>query len=123
MKSSPSGFTLLEVLAAFAIIAIVLPAVAKGISVCVKGEAQARELEEATRLAEGKLAELISSSGWEGQGLSGRFSPERPEVRWTAASSAQDGDLLEVLVVVTWTDPGGDRSVRLSTFMYSPVSR
>jgi len=126
MKSSDraqkSGFTLIEVLATFVLLIAVLPAVAKGISVCAKAQSQARVLVEATTLADSKLAELVAYSGWEGQTFSGDFSPEHPELRWMAASVAQDESLWEVVVVVAWTEAAGERSVSLSTLVYRPSS-
>ncbi len=112
------GFTIIEVLAAFVIVAIVLPTVAQGISACVKAQAQARALAEASALAESKMAELVSFPGWESQTVSGDFSPEHPEYRWTAAAIMYDTYLEEVVVIVSWSDAMGERTWSLSTLLY-----
>ena len=112
------GFTIIEVLAAFVLIALIMPAVAKGISICVRAEAQGKALIEAATLADAKMNELIAYPEFEGQMLSGDFSPEHPEYRWTAASLTNSIYILEVVVVVTWTGISGEHSWSLSTFVY-----
>jgi Tfp pilus assembly protein PilV len=119
-RSAPParGFTIIEVLAAFLLIAIVLPAIAKGISVCARAATTARVGYEAAALADAKLGELMVVTGWEGQTLSGDFSPIHPEYRWAAASIAVDDSTQEVTVIVSWTDVTGERSWSLSNLVY-----
>ena len=124
---SGDGFTLIEVLAAFVIIAIVLPPVAQGISVCAKAHVQARTLVEVATLAHGKLNELLAyqastQQSWQGLTVAGDFSPEHPEYRWTAASFTFADYIDEVVLIVTWTDAMGERSWTLSTLVYDQVS-
>jgi prepilin-type N-terminal cleavage/methylation domain-containing protein len=116
------GFTLIEVLAAFVLIAVVLPAVTTGISVCVKAEAQARMLMEAARLADSKLEELRTYASQDNRTLSGDFSPEHPEFRWTSGSITYDDYLQELMVIVSWTEASGERSFSLSTLLYGGSS-
>lgn len=117
------AFTLLEVLAAFTLIAIALPAIMQGISICLRTTSVAKRQMEASTLASGKLAELVAFPGWESQALSGDFSPEHPEFRWQASALQWDTYLKEIAVIVTWGDEaevasGIARSFALSTLVY-----
>jgi Tfp pilus assembly protein PilV len=117
-RSMAFGFTLVEVLAAFVLLIIVLPAVAKGISICTKATGAARRQVEAATLADGKLGELLAYPSLASGTLSGDFSPEYPEYSWMAASTVRDVYLQEVMVVVTWVDATGEQSFTLSSIIY-----
>ena len=116
----PHGFTFPEVLAALVLIGIVLPPVLKGVSLAMGACDDAKRKIEATGLAESKLAELtvdavqLVSSG----GGSGTF-PDHPEYTWDAQTIAQDTDLSEITVRVTWTARGTQRTIDLSTFVFT----
>ncbi len=126
MKRAPAGprrgFTLVEVLAAFVLIAIILPAVAKGISVCVKAEDQARKIVEVAALADSKMSELMAYTSWQGESVSGDFGPDYPDYRWTAASLTFMDTLEEVVLIITWPEVGVERSWTLSTLVYRSSS-
>jgi hypothetical protein len=106
------------VLATIMLVGIVLPVVARGISVCVKAEATAKTALEAVTLADAKLAELAAYTTWQGGGLSGDFLPEAPGYRWSGASVDRGDGLQELVVVVTWTEGQLERSRTLSTLVY-----
>ncbi len=115
-----SAFTLPEVLAALVLISIVLPPVLKGVSLALGACGDAKHKIEATGLAESKLAELtvdavqLVSSG----GGSGTFS-DHPEYTWDAQTTTQDTDLSEITVRVTWTARGAQRTIELSTLVFT----
>jgi len=114
------AFTLVEVLAALVLVAIVLPVAMRGVSVALAAASASRRLAEATALGEGKLLELIVSGGWQGAELSGDFGPERPGCRWRAETGDwEDPALRLVRVTVEWTSAGRERSLTLSTLVYA----
>jgi len=108
------------VLAALVLIGIVLPPVLKGVSLAMGACDDAKRKIEATGLAESKLAELtvdavqLVSSG----GGSGSF-PDHPDYNWDAQTVTQDTDLSEITVTVTWTARGAQRSIDLSTLVFT----
>lgn len=110
------GFSLVEVLAALVLIAIVLPAAMRGITLAMQTAAHARHEQEATLLAERQLntalmlrdPSLLSAGG---------TLDEWPEYRWEAATSIDDFNLSNVTVTVYWQEQGRERSVSLTTLI------
>ena len=115
------AFTLVEVLVSLALVALILPVVMKGISLATSAAVLARERTEAASLAESKLSEIIATGAWQDEAnLSGDFSPDWPEYRWTGMAQAREGtSLWDVQVSVQWTFRGSERSVTLSTIAYT----
>ena len=116
-----SAFTLPEVLAALVLIGIALPPVLKGVSLAMAACDDAKRKIEATGLAESKLAELMVDAMQlvsSGAGGTGTF-PDRPQYTWEAQTLQQDTDLSEISVKVTWTARGTQRSIDLSTFVFT----
>ena len=118
-----SGFSLLEVLVAFAILSISLPAIFSVYSAAFRSAASARSYATATQLADAKLNEIASSSALSNRVEQGMVD-ER--YRWTAMISGADWqDLLdqvdhplmpyEIRVSVSWTEGTRDRAVLLTT--------
>src|SRR4051794_29563395 len=60
-RGAGRGFTLVEVLATIALIAIVLPVAMYGIQLCLQTSSAAKRQAEAATLAEGKLQELVAA--------------------------------------------------------------
>jgi prepilin-type N-terminal cleavage/methylation domain-containing protein len=116
-----AAFTLPEVLAALVLIGIVLPAVLKGVSLAMAACDDAKRKIEATGLAETKLAELTAEASQQvsSGGGSGDFAPDHPEYRWDATTASADADLSELTVRVAWTARGAERTVELSTFLFT----
>lgn len=96
------GFTLLEVMVALAILATSLLALSDVVAGALRNEVRARNLQVATLLARGKMAELEDHYEWKGfktgdESEEGAFEAEgHPEIRWrvevTAPASSLDGD-------------------------------
>ena len=125
IPAAPRAFTLVEVLAALLLIAIVLPVVMQGISLATGAASSAKRRTEAASLAQSKLAELVATEGWRTGVLSGQFDAFdgdgahhygwRGEVgNWTEPYVKQ------LQVYVTWTGAGGGEEewVRLTTLVY-----
>lgn len=128
------GFTFIEILATMTLMAIVLPPVMEGISLCLSTASYARQESEAIALAHGKLAELTATGDWRNVVLSGDFGPDWPEYQWTGqlvdwaptqtsiqqtATLPAGAALQQLDVTVSWTGRNRQRSVTLSTLVYT----
>jgi general secretion pathway protein I len=82
------GFTLLEVMVALAVLALALTAASDVVGGALRNHVRARQLDVATILARGKLAEIEASFEYDGfrdfdQKEDGTFEAEgHPEVKW-----------------------------------------
>ena len=117
-----SGFTLVEILATFVLIAIILPVAMNGISMAAKLAIQAKRRVEAASLAQGILNNQILSGDYEDGDQEGEvpgdnfaYSWRLEVLDWEAEGSMQQLDLS-----VTWENSGGDENrVALSTLVYT----
>jgi len=114
-----AAFTLVEVLAALLLAAIVLPVAMQAISVATHAAGDARRRLEAAALAEGKLAELVAAGEWQTAELSGGFAPEYPEYTWRAEVTEWPtaAGLRQLAVEVGWVARGRERAVTLTTLV------
>lgn len=109
-----SGFTLLEVMVALALLAGALMAVADLCGNALRNHVYARDLAETTLLARGKMAELEQKYEDEGfkdfdQTDEGDFSDaKRPDVYWRVDLIRPAGDLSADQLVSMLTGMGGD---------------
>jgi len=114
------AFTLVEVLATLALVAIILPVAMKGISLATATAGLAKQRMEAASLAETMLAELVTTGAWRNGDLSGDFSPDWPGYRWRAEIQGwEETTLRQMDVHVQWTTRGRERSVTLTTLIYT----
>jgi prepilin-type N-terminal cleavage/methylation domain-containing protein len=112
------GFTLMEVLTAVILVAIVLPVTMAGISLAAGLAGTARHEAEAAALAHSKLNELQATRGWQNGNLSGDFGDAYPEYRWTATLAPWQASALQQLdLQVLWTFRGRERHVDFSTLV------
>lgn len=122
----PRGFTLLEVLIAFAIVAISLAAMMRAAGFGVAAVHHSDRYEEALTRARSHLAGL--AAGFEnlsgpGQGDDGNGYEWRLDIRpFTVPQEATTGPpprptpmLYRVTVTISWVDGGGTRAVRLTS--------
>ncbi len=115
------GFTLIEVLAALLLIAIVLPVVMKGVTLAGAAASDARRRTEAAGLAESKLNEIVATGQWQGAGaLNGDFGTDWPDYRWEATVQPWAGDstsssIQQIDLRVIWIARGHEDSLALST--------
>jgi prepilin-type N-terminal cleavage/methylation domain-containing protein len=115
------AFTLIEILATLALVAIILPVVMAGISLALSTADNSRHQTEAARLAQTKMAELIAAADFQTLEQSGDFAPDLPDYHWNAILSDYDAalGLKELDVEVYWNSRNRDRSVTLSTLVYT----
>lgn len=112
------GFTLIEVLAAMALIAVILPLAMQGISLATSLGGHASQRSEAAMLAKLKLDELTSTADWRSAALSGDFGVDWPDYRWAAALTDFDGTAVRCLEVqVFWSGRRGEQSLVMTTLV------
>ena len=92
--STASGFTLLEVMVAMAIMAIVLVSVYRMHSQTLTMNMAARFYTQAPMLAQSKLAQLESASSGEITGDSGDFGEKFPGYTWSISSEEVSSEAL-----------------------------
>jgi len=132
-RSARRGFTLIEVLAALLLMAVVMPVVMNGISLATRTSSTARRRDEAGGLAQAKLAEIIATGQWLNGNLSGDFSPDWPEYRWEAALQPQLNSNMTITTTqvtlqqldlrVIWNARNAEDSLTLSTLVYQRTSQ
>lgn len=119
-KRGRLGFTLLEVLAALLLVAVVLPIAMHGLSLATQGGSYARSAALATNLAQSKLAEIVAEESWAQGDAQGDFDAtwgtDAKRFRWTLqVDDWQDGMVKQVRVTVTWVQRNREESVSLVT--------
>ena len=114
-RGTRAGFTLVEVLAALVIMAVVLPVAMRGISLALAAASSAKHLTEASTLAESKLNQIVAEGGTTSTATSGNFDPDYPGYEWTLQTAARDYGLTEFDLTVTWTERGQQKSLLLTT--------
>ena len=123
MTTARAAFTLIEVLAAMLLIAIVMPVVMQGITASGQAGSAARYRTQAAILADSKLSELTVTGQWDGGAMSGDFGAVAPGYRWQATVAEWAGDtqgigLQQLDVQVTWTARGRPSSVSVNGLVY-----
>ncbi|HOW69971.1 MAG TPA: hypothetical protein PKY77_05150 [Phycisphaerae bacterium] len=116
------AFTLAEVLATLMLVGIVLPVVMRGISVALAAASHARYLAQATSLGEAKLTELVTTGDWLLAQTSGDFGLEWPQYRWSCQNFTRDFSMDELVLRVTWTERGQERTLDLATLTFDTGS-
>ena len=114
------GFTLLEVLATMALMAIILPAVMGAVSVASAAAGEAKHKVEAVSLAEMKLAEMSATAQEQQAASNGDFGADFPGYRYTTTIEVREQNLNQISVRVTWTSRGQERFVDLTSMVYTP---
>jgi type II secretory pathway pseudopilin PulG len=117
------GFTLVEILTTFVLIALILPAAMEGISLAMKLGSKSKHQVEASALAETKLAEFLLSGDYSKGDQSGTFDANDSVTSYGWNLAVEDWtteDSMEQLTMtVGWTDSAGTgHSVALSTLVY-----
>lgn len=97
--SSRSGFTLLEVMIAMAILSISLLVVFQSQSQSVSMMAAARATTMLTMLAQSKMAELETANISGIESGSGDFGADYPDYTWTSNVTSEDERLLKKIVL------------------------
>src|ERR1051325_1098415 len=117
-KRIRAGFTLAEVLAALAFMAIVIPVAVQGLRLAsLAGQVGLRKA-VAGRIAERVLNELSVTGQLQRSGTSGVTQEGALEYRWTVRAEPWPEDAMRLVTVqVTFPVQGQDFDVRVSTLM------
>jgi len=123
MMSKPfrlkAGFTLMEVLAAMTLLALVLPVVMKGISLATILASDSAKKTVAAELAENRLLEALLLEEWKSSSGKGDFGTEYPGYNWTMTTSQRtEAGLKQIDLAVTWKQRGYEREILLTTLVY-----
>jgi|GEM_PF-360858 len=112
-----AAFTLAEVLAAMAFLAILIPVIAECLSIASRAGEVAERKTEAARVAERVLNESIVTTNWNSQSSqSGTINEGVRQFDWTLQNEPWNQDPIRLLTVeVKYNVQGKDYSVHLST--------
>jgi len=117
-----SGFTLVEILATFVLIAIILPVAMNGISMAAKLASQAKHRVEAATLAQEILNNQILSGDYEDGDQEGEAAGDSIEYSWRleVLDWEEEDSMQQLDLSVTWEDSAGrENMVTLSTLVYA----
>jgi prepilin-type N-terminal cleavage/methylation domain-containing protein len=112
-----SGFTLAEVLAALALMAIVIPVAVEGLRIANLAGQVGQRKEVATRIADRMLNELMVTAQWR-TSRSGTVQDGTTEYRWSLTSEPWPDNAMRLITVqVLFPVQGRDYDVHLSTLV------
>ncbi len=111
-----AGFTLAEVLAALAFMAIVIPVAVEGLRISNKAGQVAERKAAALRVADRVLNETVATGQWRSASQNGTAMEGTRQYRWNVRSEPWREDAMRLVTVeVLYPVQGEDYDVRLST--------
>ncbi|HEY0455777.1 MAG TPA: type II secretion system protein [Verrucomicrobiae bacterium] len=115
-KRAQAGFTLAEVLAALAFMAIVLPVAVHALQIASRAGQVAERKGEAARVAERVLNETMIMTNWNRASQGGTIYQGTREYRWQVQTGPWLQEPMRLITAqVNFTVQGRDYDVRLST--------
>lgn len=123
IRAQEVGFTLIEVLVAFAVLSISMATILGVYTTAFRSTARAASYATATQLAESKLNEIAVNDVLRSEVKAGAFAEEYEwtadvsPVEWQDSAAGVEHPLrpYQIRVEVTWTEAGRERSVALHT--------
>lgn len=113
-----SAFTLAEVLAALAFLAILIPVVVECLNIASRASEVAERKSQAARIAANVLNESIVTTNWSQSSQSGTVEDGTRQYQWTLQDAPWNQDPMRQLTVdVKYSVQGRDYSVQLSTLV------
>ncbi len=104
-------FTLAEVLVTVMIVAVLVPVTMRALSLDWQLDQQAAQRQQAARLADMKLRELLVTQGWLDAEKSAEFGGDYPGYTWELITDEwTTGDITLQQLDLTVRGPGGDRA-------------
>jgi type II secretory pathway pseudopilin PulG len=119
-RRPPLAFTLAEVLAALAFMAIVIPVAVEGLRIANRAGLVAQRKDVASRIADRVLNETLVTGQAQSGSRSGVVQEGFQEYRWSVRAEPWPEDAMRVVTVeVIFPVQGQDYDVRLSTLISS----
>ncbi len=119
-RSRATGFTLLEVLVAVAILAIAMVAILKANVQNLDALTESRETSTASLLAASKLAEVEAAGAAKWTEFQGDFGEDYPDYTWELETTSTEVEgLMRVVVTVQRSGGSGENAVRIEELIYS----
>ncbi len=113
-----SAFTLAEVLAAMAFLAILIPVIVECMSIASRANEVAQRKSHAARVAENVLNESIVTTNWVQSSQSGTVEDGQEQYKWSVENNPWTQDPIRLLTVdVKYSVQGKEYSVQLSTLV------
>ncbi len=124
LRTSAGGFTLIEALAAIAVMMIMIPVLLQGFAIADEIALTTEQTADATALAQSTLEELIATQDWQGGAVSGEVKINATDFQWDAALNNFDAEqnVQTLTLTVHWQRRNQPRSVALVTLVYIPGS-
>jgi len=115
-RARESAFTLAEVLAAMAFLAILIPVIAECLTIASRAGEVAERKTEAVRVAERMLNQSIVTTNWNQSSQSGTVNEGTRQFDWKLQNEPWNQDPIRLLTVqVKYVVQGKDYTVQLST--------
>jgi type II secretory pathway pseudopilin PulG len=115
-RARGAAFTLAEVLAAMAFLAILIPVIAECLTIASRAGEVAQRKTEAARVAERILNQSIVTTNWNQSSQNGTVNDGIREFTWTLQNEPWNQDPIRLLTVeVKYQVQGRDYAVQLST--------
>jgi type II secretory pathway pseudopilin PulG len=115
-RARGAAFTLAEVLAAMAFLAILIPVIAECLTIASRAGEVAQRKTEAGRVAERILNESIVTTNWNQSAQNGTVNDGVREFTWTLQNEPWNQDPMRLLTVeVKYQVQGRDYTVQMST--------
>jgi prepilin-type N-terminal cleavage/methylation domain-containing protein len=113
------GFTLVEVMAAMLLIALIMPVAMKGVSLAVSLSSQTRNRLAALEVAENTLAMALIEQSWQSGESAGTERRINTEYSWQIYASDYELENVKLVeVVVEWQQRNRTQQISLSRFFY-----
>lgn len=114
------GFTLIEILATFVLVAIIIPVAMEGLSLSTKMASNSKRKLEAGALAESKLTEILITGDWMDGNQKGDFGEAHSDYTWRLDVLDWEGEesVRRLDLCVEWIAGEKTHSVLLTTLAY-----
>jgi type II secretion system protein I len=126
-RNGNAGFTFVEILAALAFLAILIPTVMSALGISNRAAETAERTTTAAELGENQLNELIIGNAWQSTGNSGDFGAAWPGYRWQVSQDSWTGDannpMTQLTIHITFPVQGKDREIQISTLVSTSLTQ